>query len=55
MDTISDIVFTYCILHNMILEDDRDVPGLENIISIDENVSLRMGSSFEALMNLTVR
>ena len=39
----------------MILEDDRDVPGLENIISIDENVSLRMGSSFEALMNLTVR
>jgi hypothetical protein len=40
----------------MILEDECDVPGLENIISglVDENVPLRRGLSFEALMNHTV-
>jgi hypothetical protein len=56
MDTISDIMFACCILHNMILEDERDVPGLENIISglVDENVPLCRGLSFEALMNHTV-
>ena len=56
MDTISDIMFAYCIFHNMILDDERDVPGLENIISglVDDNVPLRRGFSFEALMNHTV-
>jgi hypothetical protein len=56
MDTKSDIMFACCILHNMILEDERDVPGLENIISglVDENVSLRRGLSFEALINHTI-
>jgi hypothetical protein len=56
MDTISDIMFACCILHNMILEDECDVPGLENIISglVDENVPLRRGLSFEAFMNNTV-
>ena len=54
MDTISDIMFTCCILHNIILEDERDVPGLENIISVDENVPMRRGLSFESLMNHTV-
>ena len=56
MDTNSDIMFACCILYNMILEDERDVPGLENIISrlVDENVPLRRGLSFEALMNDTV-
>ena len=33
MDTISNIMFACFIFHNMILEDERDVPGLENIIS----------------------
>ena len=57
MDTISDIMFACCILQNMILEDERDVPELENIISglVDENVPLRRGLSFEALMNDTVQ
>ena len=56
MDTISDIMFICCILHNMILEDVRDVLGLENIILglIDENVPLCRSLLFEALMNDTV-
>ena len=39
----------------MILEDERDVPGLKNIISglVDENVPLRRGLSFEVFMNHT--
>jgi hypothetical protein len=41
----------------MILEDKRDIPGLENIISelVDENVPLRRDLSFETLMNHTVK
>ena len=56
MDTISDIMFACCILHNMTLEDERDISRLENIISrlVDENVPLRRGLSFEALMNDTI-
>ena len=40
----------------MILEDERDIPRLENIISgsVDENVPLRRGLLFEALMNDTI-
>jgi hypothetical protein len=29
---IFDIMFTCCIFHNMILEDEQDVEGLEDII-----------------------
>ena len=40
----------------MILKDEHDVPGLENIISrlVDENVPLHRGFSFEILMNDTI-
>ena len=43
-------------LHSPHLGDERDVPGLENIISrlVDEIVPLRRGLSFEALMNDTI-
>ena len=56
MDTISDIMFAFCILYNMILKYERDVPGLENIISglVDENVPLHRDLSFEVFMNHTV-
>ena len=30
METIADIMFAYCILYNMIFDDEHDVPGLEN-------------------------
>jgi hypothetical protein len=41
----------------MILDDERDVPGLKNIISelVDENVPLRRDLSFEALLNDTIK
>jgi hypothetical protein len=32
MEVIKDIMFTCCILHNMIMEDEEDVEGLEDII-----------------------
>jgi len=32
MEVISNIMFTCCILHNMILEDEEGVEGLEDII-----------------------
>ena len=49
MDTIADIMFACCILHNMILEDECDVPGLENVLggAIADNVPLHRGMSFE--------
>jgi hypothetical protein len=33
MEVINDIIFAYCILHNMIVEDEEGVPGLEDIIT----------------------
>ena len=55
MDTISDIMFACCILYNMILVDECDVPGHKNIISVlvNENAALRRGLSFEVFMNDT--
>ena len=33
METIEDIMFAYCILHNMIVDDEGDVLVLENILA----------------------
>ena len=51
MDTISDIMFACCILHNMIIDDEREVPDLENILAphFSDNVPLRRGLSFQQL------
>ena len=51
MDTIADIMFACCILHNMIIDDEHDVPGLENILAAEfgDNVPLRRGLSFQEL------
>ena len=53
MNTISDIMFACCILYNMILEDERNVPRMKNII--DENISLDRSLSFETLMHDTIK
>jgi hypothetical protein len=57
METIADIMFTCCILHNMILDDEHDVPGLENILACEfgGNVPLRRGLSFEELTTNTIK
>ena len=49
MDTIADIVFACCILHNMILEDERDVCGLENVlgVAVVYNVALYRGMTLD--------
>ena len=56
MDIISDIMFACCIFHNMILDDERNVSGNENLIGghIRDNVPLRRGLSFDELMNDTM-
>ena len=48
METIMDIMFVCCILHNMILDDDDDVILLENILASEfgDNVPLRRGLFF---------
>ena len=33
METIEDIMFACCILHNMIIDDEHGVSGLENILA----------------------
>jgi len=49
MDTIAHIVFACCIFHNMILDDERDVPGLENVFGVVaiDNVPLHRSLSFK--------
>ena len=32
MDIITNIMFAYCIIHNMIIEDEADIEKLEDII-----------------------
>lgn len=56
MDTIADIMFACCILHNMVLEEERDVTGLENILAApaSQNVAIHRGLSFEELATNTV-
>lgn len=56
METIADIMFACCILHNMILDDEHDVPGLENILAgeFGGNMPLHRGLSFQELATHTV-
>ena len=56
METIADIMFACCIFHNMILDDEHDVPGLENILvgEFGGNVPLRRGLSFQELATHTI-
>jgi hypothetical protein len=56
METIADFMFTCCILHNMILDDEHDVPGLENILAgeFGGNVPLRRCLFFQELATHTV-
>jgi hypothetical protein len=53
MDTIADIMFVCCILHNMILDDECDV-GLELFFDLDRVVPLQRDLSFEDLVSGTV-
>ena len=56
LDTISDIMFVCCILHNMIMEDECDVPGLENALvnaGVD-NVALCRGMTLDEFSAHTV-
>jgi hypothetical protein len=52
VDFISNIMFTCCILHNMILEDEQDVEGLEDIIAeLQQDAEpLNRGLSFQELL-----
>jgi hypothetical protein len=56
METIADIMFACCIIHNMILDDEHDVPGLENILAgeFGGNVPLRRGLYFQELATHTI-
>jgi hypothetical protein len=56
METIADFIFTCCIIHNMILVDEHDVPGLENILAgeFGGNVPLRRCLSFQELVTYTI-
>ena len=49
LDTIVDIMFACCILHNMIMEDEHDVPRLENVLgtAIIDNVALHRGMTLD--------
>jgi hypothetical protein len=51
MDTILDVMFACCILHNMIVEDENSVQGLENILVglEDFGAPLRRGLFFKDL------
>jgi hypothetical protein len=54
MDTIADIMFACCILHNMILDDECEA-GLELPFDLDQVVPLQRGISFEDLVSGTIK
>ena len=56
MEVINDIMMTCCILYNMVVEDEKDVTGFENIL-IDlqkNNLPAQRGLSFDDLMARTI-
>ena len=55
LDTIADIMFLCCILHNMILEDESDVPGLENVLgnAAVDNVPMQRGITLDQFTTRT--
>lgn len=60
IEVMSDFMFAYCILHNMILEDEVDVAGLDDIFGDrDGDVHARVdhlqrGLTFDQLLTSTV-
>jgi len=57
MDVINDIIFTCCILHNMIVKDEQDEPGLEDIVTklLDNNLPFDKDLSFEDSVSSTTK
>jgi hypothetical protein len=53
MDTIVDIIFPCCILHNMILDDECNA-GLELSFDLNRIVPLQRGLLFESLVSAIV-
>ena len=49
LDTIADIMFACVIHHNMIMDDEHDVPGLENVVgnAAVDNVPMRRGITLD--------
>ena len=56
MEVIADIMFACCILHNMILDDERDVEGLDDLIPelMEGAVPLERGLTFDNLVSSTI-
>jgi hypothetical protein len=57
MEVINDIMHTCCILHNMIVEDEQNVEGLEDIIAElqgNEGIHVQRGLSFDELLTGTI-
>jgi hypothetical protein len=48
-------MFACCILHNMILDDESGVQGLENVLgaAFDDNVPMERGLTFDQLLEYT--
>jgi len=55
MQGISDIMFACCILHNMIIDDESGVDGLENVLgaSFDDNEPMERGLTLGQLLEDT--